>query len=201
MKKYLVFFAVFVAIVCLIVLPCAAAETTAAPSEPVDWFGGGVSGYSVTVSSTISDTSTLADWLRSIGATSESNAVGSFSGRVGSDSFVNRPIWSYSSGGSVMVISPNNNGSFTGSSFTSGSYTSSSLDGLDEAELVSGFTVSTIGSDGFVDSGVSDALSELGIIVQAILTNQYILIAIGLAVAVPLVGWGISKIKSLVKGY
>lgn len=59
----------------------------------------------------------------------------------------------------------------------------------------------TVGSDGFVSSGFSNGLSIAGTVLNFCASNTYVLIAIGLAVGVPLVGWGISKLKSLIKGY
>lgn len=190
----------------LLVVPCFAAETTAAPSDPVDWFGGEtlvLVSYSVTVDSTIAQGttsySTFCAWLRACGATSSGDSIGNFSGHsTSSGNFSNRPLWS---DGTVVK-----NVSNTWDSVQSGSFTSSSTDGYNLAITIPEISVTPVyetvsGGGGFVDTGFSDALSELSIIVSAILSNQYILIAIGLAVAVPLVAWGISKIKSLLKGY
>lgn len=59
----------------------------------------------------------------------------------------------------------------------------------------------TVGADGFVTSGFSSGLGIAGTVLNFCASNTYVLIAIGLAVGVPLVGWGISKLKSLIKGY
>lgn len=205
MKKFLCFFMVAL-LSALLVVPCFAAESTASPSDPVDWFGGETQvlvSYSVTVDSRIEQGTTsysiFCAWLRACGATSSDDSIGSFSGHnTSSGNYSNRPLWS---DGTVVK-----NVSGTWDWVQSGTYTSSSTDGYNLAITIPEISVSPVyeivpGGGGFVDTGVSDALTELSIIVSAILSNQYILIAIGLAVAVPLVAWGISKIKSLVKGY
>lgn len=195
MKKILCFFMVAL-LAALLVVPCFAAETTVDRGDPVDWFGGGVTGYSCTTTS-FTD---LMSFLNSNGFTTSSPlalSVGSTARRTDlTDTYAVTSVGKFSTNeiifrrdGGTLSVGP--------SDFETATLVVSSLDGLTVGNLV--FT--PIGSDGFVDSGFSDALTELSTIVSAILSNQYILIAIGLAVAVPLVAWGISKLKSLVKGY
>lgn len=201
MKKLLCFSMVFILVV-LLAVPCFAAETTVDRGDPVDWFGGGtyVSSYTVTVTDLSYSDLSFQSWLTAIGAVDADHAVGSYTYRIGSNTYSGQLV--YVSGGNLIFGSSGDGWGTISSSF-SGSSTIFSDVGLSEAQSISGVTVTTTesGSNGFVDGGVSDALSELSIIVSAILSNQYVLIAIGLAVAVPLVAWGISKIKSLVKGY
>lgn len=66
---------------------------------------------------------------------------------------------------------------------------------------VNGSTYVYLANQGFVDTGFRTALDICGDVVHYILNNTLILVAIGLAVAVPLVGWGIGKVKTLIVGY
>lgn len=207
MKKLLCFFmvALFAA---LLVVPCFAAETTVDRGDPVDWFGGTsivVDSYSVSISSEIGPADSasylsFASWLYQIGAIDSDSAIGSFKVFANGTQYSSRSLHS-PDGVSVYSIG------YLCSYIMEGSATVSSSSGYNSAVAIGSqlsidaVTSEVPGGGGFVDSGFSDALSELSIIVFAILSNQYILIAIGLAVAVPLVAWGISKIKSLVKGY
>lgn len=56
-----------------------------------------------------------------------------------------------------------------------------------------------------VTSGVTAAIGYLGDVVDAIFGTSgelaAVLPAIGLAIGVSLIGWGIGKVKSLIKGY
>lgn len=56
-----------------------------------------------------------------------------------------------------------------------------------------------------VTSGVAAAIGYLGDVVDAIFGTSgelaAVLPAIGLAIGVSLIGWGIGKVKSLIKGY
>ena len=56
-----------------------------------------------------------------------------------------------------------------------------------------------------VTSGVAAAIGYLGDVVDAIFVTSgelaAVLPAIGLAIGVSLIGWGIGKVKSLIKGY
>lgn len=196
MKKSFFIVATVCFLIALLCVPCFAAESTAAPSDPVDWFGGGVSSYTLSFSNLSSTDADLTAWLSAMGATSSDTAIGGFSYSTATNQYA----YVSSQSGSIVYGTPGY--AFGPVSYSvSLSYISSDTTGLTEAQAISGATVSTVGSEGFVDAGFSDALIELSTIVSAILSNQYILIAIGLAVAVPLVAWGISKIKSLVKGY
>lgn len=56
-------------------------------------------------------------------------------------------------------------------------------------------------SVGFVNSGFSSAIGFVGTIAGELLDNSSIIIAIGLSVGVTFVGWGISKVKFLIKGF
>lgn len=212
MKKTVYIVATVCAVMVLLCVPCFAAETTVDRGDPVDWFGSvGVVEYTVSYTyysgldlSSGDPDHTWASWLFAAGAVSESSAIGSFSVRSsGSGSFASGYAL-YSSDG-VSVSAVNSGTSIVVSVLSTGSATVSSDSGYSFTSSLAGNNVSVTyvegGVDGFVDSGVSDALTELSLIVSAILSNQYIMIAIGLAVAVPLVAWGISKIKSLVKGY
>lgn len=193
MKKIFCFFMVFM-LVALLVVPCFAVETTVAPSDLVDWFGGGVTGYSYTVTSR--DGLPKDDPITIAVATSlPLNSGSSIEFPVGTKFKTSSSNRSY-----VSFMLPSSSSWAVASSFVAYPWTYV----VDESSYtsVSGTEIGSVsGSEGFVDSGVSDAFTELSIIVSAILSNQFILIAIGLAVAVPLVAWGISKIKSLVKGY
>lgn len=217
MKKILSFFMVFL-LAALFVVPCFAAETTAAPLDPVDWFGGqgAMDSYSVSYSGTLvvtepsaSPTRTnLCNWLVSVGATSVSTAIGSCTGlRYDYGTEVSGSLWGIVDNGiyRVFIVYDGNSSAALGTmySFDADIPSTAGYDDYSSFLTSSGFVLTPGYSSGggFVDSGVSDALTELSLIVSAILSNQYILIAIGLAVAVPLVAWGISKLKSLVKGY
>lgn len=200
MKKILCFFIIGLLVV-LLVVPCFAVETTVAPSDPVDWFGGTteVVGYYSYTCPSYNELDT--DKLPGVNVT----VAAPFS--FGSVSFAVGDTMRFAMVSSRGHIFKNDVDCGTTANavpsypFTfyieESSYTAWRSDSSFEGTPV----MVTVGADGFVDSGFSDALSELSIIVSAILSNQYILIAIGLAVAVPLVAWGISKIKSLVKGY
>lgn len=56
-----------------------------------------------------------------------------------------------------------------------------------------------------IGTGVTSAITYLGNVVSALFTENGalspILPAIGLAVGVTLIGWGIGKVKSLIVGY
>lgn len=58
-----------------------------------------------------------------------------------------------------------------------------------------------VSSVGFVNSGFSSAIGFVGTIAGELLDNSSIIIAIGLSVGVTFVGWGISKVKFLIKGF
>lgn len=184
MKKILCFFMVAL-LAALLVVPCFAAETTVDRGDPVDWFGRSTTYYSYS----------LGAWTDFPSSSDAQVVVApvSISGVEVGDSI----YCSVVDGSYRVFVNGVNKGAvsaFTGTYyFGNSSYTAGN-------GSRSGTPIS-VGSEGFVDAGFSDALSELSTIVSAILSNQYILIAIGLAVAVPLVAWGISKIKSLVKGY
>lgn len=195
MKKILCFSMVFM-LAALLVVPCFAAETNAAPSDPVDWFGSSTGPYTCTTS----DYAAVRTFLENNSVTTDESTwlpVSSCSlvkGGTSYDGYTSLGLYNSTNCGLKKTGSVN---FFSADDIFTLTFTIDDLSGLD----TTGLSFVGSGSDGFVDSGVSDALTELSIIVSAILSNQYILIAIGLAVAVPLVAWGISKIKSLVKGY
>ena len=99
MKKILCFFMVAL-LAALLVVPCFAAETTAAPVEPVEWFGSqGVVGYSINYSGNVAYNSTLfKNWLIALNATHPSRAVG-----MTSNLSINGPLWWSSDNNRVMV--------------------------------------------------------------------------------------------------
>lgn len=192
MKKILCFFMVAL-LAALLVFPCFAAETSVDRGDPVDWFGGvayscSVSGYNnVKGFLQLNSASTVDTAFHVI------NGVATYSGTsYNFDSFF------YTSGADLKYFLGDTQVYSSSTGNPSVTFTLASLDGVEAQNYL---TISEFGSEGFVDAGFSDALTELSTIVSAILSNQYILIAIGLAVAVPLVAWGISKLKSLVKGY
>lgn len=193
MKKILCFFMVAL-LAALLVVPCFAAETTIDRGDPVDWFGSPSPSYY---------TRSCPDGSELPSSVTPLIAVVDFS--IGSTTVHSGDTYAFflTSGNYRLIL----NGSQTSYSasfpcvinFPTSVTSYSSVAGYTRDQ--SYFTLVDGSSSGFVDAGFSDALTELSSIVSAILSNQYILIAIGLAVAVPLVAWGISKIKSLVKGY
>lgn len=195
MKKFVFIVAIVFALIVVLCAPCFAAETSVDRGDPVDWFGGESGPYTCTTSS-FTD---LKSFLISNGYNYSNRLTCTGSGFVadsGSLSFTAMYADSVTNQ-IVLITGPNSDWSIQSTSTFEVTFSVNDLSGLDVGNL----TFTGTSSGGFVDSGVSVALSQLSTIVSAILSNQYILIAIGLAVGVPLVAWGISKIKSLVKGY
>lgn len=195
MKKVILCSCLVAALLCCLILPSFAA----------DWFSSQtMTGYTLTITDSgayYTNTSAFESWLVAVGATSRDSAVGSFT--MGTSNGVKTgPV--YKSGSYVVCATTNDDNIANSNGYLrGGSATINSLDGYDLAQTIEGATVEPVYSagQGFVTSGFSNGLSIAGTVVNFCTSNTYVLIAIGLAVAVPLVGWGISKLKSLIKGY
>lgn len=174
-------------VVCVILCVCFAFVVLVVPCFAVDWFGSGVTGYTYTITNRDSLPYTASNAVTAVG---ELNVMGV--------TIHDGESWYATLSGSTWSISVN--GSWRGDPSTySATFTIAEPSYTAYANSVK--TGTPVGSDGFVDSGFSTALEICGDVVHYVLNNTYLLVAIGLAVALPLVAWGISKVKTLIVGY
>lgn len=191
-----------VALLMLVVcIPCFAESTTSA--EPIDWFGGETTGviyyeYSATSGSMVDVQLPYRE--SNVGTVASPFSVGSWDFVVGDTISV-----SVASGGYTHLWK---NDTDLGTISNNNSLYPFTIKISESSYIIRGGSTKngtpvegTIGSDGLIDSGVNAAISYLGSVLTYIWTTPSIMICIGLAVGVVLIGWGISKVKDLVVGY
>lgn len=197
MKKFCCV-ACVVLLMLVVCIPCFAESTTSA--EPIDWLGGGVS---YQFSGTSSNAMTLAYFNKNNGFF-QSNPCSVVSGsatiRSSSTTKSFSSMYSNNGGDYVYVLWEDSStySSYSQSELLNVTFVLSSMDGITNTTY---WTVTEVGSEGLIDSGVNASISYLGSVLTYIWTTPAIMTCIGLAVGVVLIGWGISKVKDLVVGY